>query len=313
METVFGESFIMRIRLDKKPHILIILVMTVLFFCASFSSKVTTEAASEKVTTEVASEEVTTEKTHVKIEKPGIRIRIGDEKKVTKRYKGSFRKKKGEIYFRCRNKADRQSFGGGFFTVGKYVYHSGKKGRLDRGWKKLGGQYYYFDRETGRLAINKTVDLVKIDKYGTPKNLKKDKARIKTCIKARKVVESVTNPTDSRSTKLYKCYKWMEALHYKQYRRFMTGYKEHPDDWDVVFANDIFDTNLGCCVSEAAAFAFIARECGYKDIYICSDSGHAWTLIEGRLYDPLFAEAKNFSQFYDAPNFRGTPSYKKKI
>ncbi len=275
------------------------------------TESLTTESTTEQKTTE----QITTEAVPVVKEKPGIRIKIGKKKKATKRYKGSFKKKKGEVYFRCRDKADRKKFKGGFFTCGKYVYHCDKKGRLDRGWKKLGGQYYYFDRDNGKMAVSKTVDHIKIDKYGNPKNLKKDKARIQTYIRARRIMESVTKPTDSKSTKLYKCYKWMEKLYYNQYRTFDEGYKKYPKDWDVVFANDIFKKHQGCCVSEAAAFAYMAKECGYKNVSICSDTGHAWTDIDGRLYDPLFAEAKEFDKNYNSSywDYRSDPSIKKRL
>ena len=273
------------------------------------------EEITEAPTTEAPLPEITTEAAPIVKEKPRIKIQIRKKKKATKRYNGKFKKKKGEIYFKCKDKADRKKFKGGFFTCGKYVYHSDKKGRLDRGWRKLGGQYYYFDRENGRMAISKTIDYIKIGKYGTPKNLKKDKSRIKTFIKARRVMEYVSKATDSKATKLYKCYKWMEKFDYYQYRTFSTGYSNHPKDWDVIFANDIFDHHQGCCVSESAAFAFMAKECGFKNVTICSDTGHVWTDINGRLYDPLFAEGRSFSQNYNASytDYRSNPVITKKL
>ncbi|MBO4863459.1 MAG: TIGR01212 family radical SAM protein [Eubacterium sp.] len=264
-----------------------------------YNGNVRAEELTTEDITEITTEEPTTEQPKIKKVKPGIKIQIGNKKKETKRYKGKFKKKNGEIYFRCKDKTDRKNFKGGFFTCGKYVYHSGKKGRLDRGWYKLNGQYYYFDRSTGRLAISKTVDGIKIGKYGVVKK-GETISRVKTYIKARKVVRSITDPTDSKSTKLYKCFKWVEGFNYWQYRKFMTGYNEHPKDWDSVFADDIFDNHQGCCVSEAAALTYLARECGYDNVYICSDSGHGWAEIDGGLYDPLFAEAKNFNQYYNS-------------
>ena len=112
-----------------------------------------------------------------------------------------------------------------------------------------------------------------------------------------------------------KSYKWLAKLNYKQYRTFKKGYKAYPKTWDVVFANDIFVKHQGCCVSESAALAYLAKECGYSKVSICSDTGHAWTDIDGRMYDPLFAEAKSFKKNYNAPysDYRATPAVKKSV
>ena len=68
----------------------------------------------------------------------------------------------------------------------------------------------------------------------------------------------------------------------------------------MLFANDHFERGNGCCVSDACAFAFLAKECGYKNVYVCDDTGHAWAEIDGYVYDPLFAESKNFNNNYKA-------------
>lgn len=107
----------------------------------------------------------------------------------------------------------------------------------------------------------------------------------------------------------------MEKFPYKQYRTMRSAKASHPKDWDVVFANDIFDDNRGCCASEACAFAYLAKSCGFTKVTICSDTGHAWVDIGGRLYDPLFAEARSFSKNYNSGywDYRSHPAYVKKL
>ena len=97
--------------------------------------------------------------------------------------------------------------------------------------------------------------------------------------------------------------------------REMMQRKDWKKTWDIVFANDIFDKHSGCCVSYAAAFALLARECGYKKVTLCCDTGHAWDDIGGRLYDPLFASSRSFSQNYNAryTDYRSYAAIKKKI
>ena len=125
-------------------------------------------------------------------------------------------------------------------------------------------------------------------------------AGVVTFQKAQNVVQAITSPTDSPADKLYKCYLWMEKFPYIQYRTMAEGLNIDPENWDVIFANDIFDTNAGCCVSGSCAFAYMAKACGFEKVTICSDTEHAWVDIDGRLYDPLFAKDRNFSANYNA-------------
>ncbi len=118
--------------------------------------------------------------------------------------------------------------------------------------------------------------------------------------KARAVVQSVSNPADSKEDKLYKCYLWIKKCPYIQYRTTMDAINADPVDWDATFANDIFDSGAGCCVSLSCAFAYMAKACGFERVTICSDTKHAWVDIDGRLYDPLFAKDRNFSTNYNA-------------
>ncbi len=123
---------------------------------------------------------------------------------------------------------------------------------------------------------------------------------IATFQKARAVVQAVSNPTDDKADKLYKCYLWIKRCPYVQYRTTVAAVNADPADWDSTFANDIFDKGSGCCASLACAFAYMAKACGYEKVTICSDTEHAWVDIDGRLYDPLFARDRNFSSNYNA-------------
>ncbi len=157
------------------------------------------------------------------------------------------------------------------------------------------GTAYYSQNDNGMLAL--PCDKVYMDGKAleglTPSG-------IATFQKARSVVQSVSNPTDSKADKLYKCYLWIEKCPYVQYRTTLEAIKADPVDWDSTFANDIFDKGSGCCASLACAFAYMAKACGYEKVTICSDSEHAWVDIEGRLYDPLFAKDRSFSLNYNA-------------
>lgn len=201
-----------------------------------------------------------------------------------------------------------------FVTEGNAVYYIDKNGEPVRGWKKLGKEYYYFDRKSGKMAAGKEVDSVKLKADGTARQTKASVARIKTMIKARAIVEKITKSTDSIEQKREKCFRWVFQFPYHRYRRLQPIYKQ--PGWEVTFANDIFDHKQGCCVSEAAAVAFMFHECGYEEVYVACDTGHAWTELEGRVYDPLFAEARGYSKYYNIPYssyYMSRPVLKRKI
>ena len=242
----------------------------------------------------------------------GITIQIGKSQKTVEILKGSFVKKNGIKYFK---KQDGKKVKGQFFGKGKNLYYANKKGKISLGWKKIQGHYYFFDRKSGKLIYNKKADKIKIGQEGIAAETKQNIAIINVYLDAQKVMNAVSKPIDNKSQKLYKCFLWMKKVPYKRFRTMKAAKASHPKDWDVVFANDIFKTHSGCCASEACAFAYLAKTCGYETVKICSDTGHAWGDSDGKLYDPLFAESKSFSENYNAnyTDYRINPAYTKKL
>lgn len=186
-----------------------------------------------------------------------------------------------------------------FITGAGGTYYAGSDGIAVYGWKKIGKEYYYFDRESGKMFSGRKADGIRLKADGTASGTTADIEKIQTMIKARTVMEQVTNPTDSRSQKMEKCFRWVLQFPYRRYRRLMPICRQA--GWEVTFANDIFDHHQGCCVSEASATAFLFHECGYPQVYVATDTGHAWVELNGRVYDPLFAESRDFNSYYNVP------------
>ena len=118
---------------------------------------------------------------------------------------------------------------------------------------------------------------------------------------AKKIVSKITNSGMSSSQKLKACFDWVISKPYVTRRTFV-----NTPGWPAVFANDHFVLGGGNCHSDAAAFAYLAKALGYKNVYVCTDSSkagssaHSWAEVNGLVYDPLFAEAKNYSRYYGA-------------
>lgn len=196
-----------------------------------------------------------------------------------------------QFQYMCRKIANK------FITESGKTYYIDGDGQAVCGWRKIGESYYYFDRENGKMATKCTVDGVQLTIGGQAVATNFNVQKIQTMIKARNIVLQVTNPSDTLDQKIEKCFRWIFQFPYKQYRRLNPIYRQA--GWEVTFANDIFDTHQGCCVSEASATAFLFHECGCETVYVATDTGHAWVELNGRVYDPLFAEARGFSNYYN--------------
>lgn len=147
--------------------------------------------------------------------------------------------------------------------------------------QKIGGNYYY--------ANGKKMDSAKAYEY-------------ETLLRARSVVAEITNANMSKSQKFETCFNWVIKHYYATRRVFM-----NQTAWPALYANDyLIPSGGGNCFSDGCAFAYLAKALGYKNVYVCvdtdelGDSGHCWAEIDGLVYDPLFAEAKNYYEYYGA-------------
>ena len=199
-----------------------------------------------------------------------------------------------------------------FLTLKKKTYYFDKNGDMYHGWLKRGGAYYYLDRSTGTLIHHGRVDGIRIRKDQAVQT-KLSVRKIETMRTAARLLGQITKPSDTQEQKKMKCYQYIMKCDYRRYRFLEPIYKKK--GWESTFANDIFRHHAGCCVSESSALAFLFHEIGYKDVYVCHDTSHAWVEMEGRVYDNLFSKAKDFWKYYNATyeSFGLHPVDKRKI
>ncbi|MDO5155798.1 MAG: hypothetical protein Q4D51_07515 [Eubacteriales bacterium] len=220
--------------------------------------------------------------------------------KASKKKKPEYRikKKNGrKICYNRKGKRVRKQF----VTIHEKTFYFGANSVMQKGWIKVKGEYYYLDRSSGQLQKNCKVDGIKLRKSGKAVKTEYNVKKITTMMTAREIMTKNTKFTDTKQQKLMKMFMWVMKHPYKRYRTIRSARVNK--GWEMVFANDVYKSGQGCCVSEACAFAFLAHECGYKDVYVCDDTGHAWTEINGKVYDTLFAEAKNGGS-YEHPDFK---------
>ncbi len=168
----------------------------------------------------------------------------------------------------------------------------------EKGWVKIGSYYYYFDRSTGRMAKDTTVDGIKLDSSGKAQTSSDDVYKIKTMINARELMESITKTSDSQSEKLKKCYSWAAGMSSNRIRYFSQTRRNYPNTWTAVYANDGISSKSGTCVTTACTFAYLAKECGYSSVYVLDTNVHAWVEIDGLYYDPDMGGPGYYNQWY---------------
>ena len=163
--------------------------------------------------------------------------------------------------------------------VGNTIYYCTEKGILEA-WKK--GKTIYYPN-------GKKMNSTKAYEY-------------ETLQRAKDVVSKITKPSMSKSEKFETCFRWVMYQHYYDTRRIFYNQTA----WPALYANDylILSGKGGDCFSDACSFAYLAKALGYKNVYVCVDttatdgSGHCWAEIGGRVYDPLFAEAKSYYGYF---------------
>ena len=173
------------------------------------------------------------------------------------------------------------------------------KASMVKGWYKISGKYYYFDRDSGKMAVNTTVDGIKVNKKGIAKTSKYNIEKMDTMIRARELMQTLTEPKDSKAKKTEKCFNYVLKDVGLMPWRFLNE-ERSKKDWDLVFANDIIDPKshdifpYGDCTSFACGFAYLAHECGNKKVLIIDngsqDKLHAWVEIDGLIYDCMYAK-----------------------
>lgn len=202
----------------------------------------------------------------------------------------------------------------GCHKIGKYVYLFNKNGFKAQKNTTYKGVQYFIDDYAHVTGWRKGSTFY----YNNGKAMSANKAlNFRAYQNARNVINQVTNSRMSKSQKLEACFRWVMSKYYFTWRRFDQG----GPVWYAVQANDHFERGCGDCIADASAFAYLAKALGYKNVYICADgvrsddNSHAWTEINGRVYDPLFAEAKSYSRNYNVSYgvYTLSPVTKKKL
>lgn len=279
----------------KHTKILVTNAVMLLLLCAVATNYVFAEGT-EATATEVPVTTETNTENQSEVTTQAVGATTEAEKEVPQKKKAKFVKKGKKTYLLDENGKKKT----GIVTDGKRTLYITKKGKIKKGWVKKKNHYYYFDRKTGDMKKGCKVDDVKLNKDGEAILKGQTKDHIENMIKARKLVEGWTNEKDNKAVKRKKVFdavmKWQYVRHAAAFSPKTQEYKTK--GWQIKYGKMALDAKNGDCVSVSCAMAYMFKECGYKTVYVGTDSGHAWVELGGRVYDNLFAEAKSYSTYY---------------
>lgn len=120
------------------------------------------------------------------------------------------------------------------------------------------------------------------------------KKRKKVMKQFHKKLQKITKETDTPEVKLKKCFQWFSKCRYVQVSVKPTKNKRY-NGWDITCASNMLKKKRGNCYYYSCAFAFFAREIGYRAKIVVGtalNSGksarneHCWVEINGKIYDP---------------------------
>ena len=184
----------------------------------------------------------------------------------------------GMVDFSC-NSVESNEYGWWYIRDGKVDFsYNGLASNAYGTWAIENGKVnfnlnkYYFDNNTVSLVSNGKLSSVLSQSNAT------------AVLSARSIAAQITNNSMTESQKIWACFDYT-ITHFRSTANpripHYTGW-----DWMYIYANDMFVNGGGNCISFAAAFSLLAKAAGVNNVYACYSGAHAWTEINGLVYDP---------------------------
>ena len=206
---------------------------------------------------------------------------------------GAWKVGTSNVYYKVSGKAVT-----GLVSSGAKTDYFDDSGMQRVGWRKIGSKYYYFAIKTGAsgtMLASRVVNGVKLDSKGAAV-ISNDtvKEELKTMVRAQLLADKLTKVTDSKSTKLRKCFNYLKSS--KITEKVLHGWTS-ASGWHRMFANQIFLKKAGDCYSMGCAMAYLGNAVGYKKAECVSSGGHGWARIDGLVYDPEWSAHRPYDYY----------------
>ena len=222
--------------------------------------------------------------------------------KYDTKFKGLARKPGTKDYYYVENGRYTKGFTGltkSAHAEGNYYAKNSKYNPSFTGIAKIQGKDEYCYIKKGKVDKNSRLALTQDGKQWLVLESEVIEVKTesdKTLYRAFKYIDKVTSPGMTRDEKRKTIFTFMLSYaNLPEYNPRIPHY--HGDDWPIIYANDVFVNNGGNCISFGAAFAYMGKALGYKDVYACHSGGHGWAELEGLIYDPEWARHGQYDAF----------------
>ena len=169
----------------------------------------------------------------------------------------------GKLFFFAKKRAIRGSMRTGIVKIGGVEHFFKKSGGLGvvgsgaEGWTNIKGRGLCYC--SNGVIVKKSI----IQDYYVNKNGSMTASSRKLYKLVRQTVNKLVTNAMTKEQKLRTCYKYLCSSVFKYVTKRPFSYKK---DWRVTYGYEMFTTHSGVCYNFAAAFAYMARFIGYKDV-----------------------------------------------
>jgi len=229
----------------------------------------------------------------------------------------------GEKYYFYKNASGSRKSGvmatAGVNISGKgYVFADSGKLLMSnmRGWYKVGEDYYFCDRSTGKMYKNDTAHGIYLRNDGKAQMTDFAKEKIPVMIKSREIVAEITNKSDTLTQKKWKCYKYIAKFPYIYKDAPIGDHIKNKDYacWDAHYANNILNaygdqkTRGGECSAQSVALGYLFTELNFGQVTFKTSYTHGWIEVNGLSYDALFVKSRGMD-WWAMKHYPATPSF----
>lgn len=206
----------------------------------------------------------------------------------------------------------------GLAVLNGKTYLFDDKGRQRNGWWKPDSSYRFFNFANGKDGYmvaapedkKKVVQNgVALDGAGRAYENAETLEELALMTRAQKLVAENTKPADKPEQKLKAMWDWT----HKNVNECSSPTFQNVKGWHRGYAHEFLFDQKGSCESHAAGFGYLALACGMKKVCIITSIGHAWTEIDGKVYDAEWAshaEGNYFGLAYgENPGGSSAPDY----
>ncbi len=190
----------------------------------------------------------------------------------------------------------------GLTKIGSKTYYFDASGVQRTSWRRIGSSWYYFypaNGSRGKMMTKTWVDGIYLKKSGKAKaSTTAQKRKLAVMVHASQMLDALTKPAQSKAKKRKIMFEYTKTHYGNVIIPDLTG----DENWDIAYAEFLFNQGYGDCYAFAAGFAYFMNAIGYNGVWMEHSGTHAWVHYKSYYYDPHWAESFGSAIAYHVPS-----------